>query len=506
MSARLGCKRFIALLLCLAGLWLSSCTSRESDSGNESGTEPLRISMMSYLLNAENPTDTIKNAIEEKTGTKLDIHWVLDSNYDEKMEASFAAGTLPQVVYIKNQVSYHQYRDAMRSGYFWEIGSLLQEYQNLKRLNPDILKNTSVNGKVYAIYSEVPLARQGVIYRKDWADRLGLAAPSTLDELYRMLKAFTEEDPDGNGMKDTFGLADRSDLVFGAFKTVSSYYGAPNNWGMGENGVLKPEFMFPAYQDTMEFFRRLYREGLINHDFPVMSKNDQINLFITGKAGVYIGSMEDVQTLSQKASAINPAAVLDVQNRIQGPRETGVWELPGYISGVVFPKSSVKTEAELRSILAFFDKLMEPDMANLVTYGMEGIHYTLREGRAQVSDNRQLLEKEVIPYATFLNRGSPEETGILKPYYTLAVRQKAAELVKDNASIAIADPTASLDSKTFAAKGSRLQEIIRDATYSYILEETDTEGFNQAVNRWRQEGGNSIIDEFNEAYQESGTP
>ncbi len=481
---------------------LAGCSGPSAGDPKEEGAEPLRITAMAYLMNAGNPSETLKQLIEEKTNTKLDIQWVLDSNYDEIMEASFAAGTLPQVVYIKNQVSFQQYRDAMKSGYFWEVGHLFKDYPNLSRLRPEILQNTAVDGKVYSIYAEVPSSRQGIIYRKDWADRLGLEAPATVEDLYRMMKAFTENDPDGNGLPDTIGLADRSDLVFGAFKTVSSYFGTPNNWGMAENG-LQPEFLFPGYRDTMDFFRRLYREKLINRDFTIMSKNDQINLLLTGKAGMYIGSMEDVQTFSRKLAAHDPAAVLDVQNRIEGPRGTGVWGLPGYISAVVFPKSSVKTEQELRAILGFFDRLMEPEMANLITYGIEGTHYTLVEGKVLSSENRQLLEKEVIPYATLLQRGSGHDTGIRDSYFTLPVRQKAARLVQDNEAIVIQDPTAALDSKTFAEKGTRLADMIRDATYAYILEEGSGDaGFTEAVEKWRQEGGSSMIAEYNEAYRE----
>lgn len=496
MSTERNCNnKLTALSISVMLLWPAGCSNDNLPEQQTANGEPTRISVMTNLYNSEKPADTIKKIIEEKTNTVLDIQWVPDSNYDEKMNASFAAGTLPQAVYIKNHASFTQYRDAMRSGYFWEIGPLLKDYPNLNQLKRQVLENTSVDGKTYSIYSEVPLSRQGVIYRKDWADNLGIAAPKTIDDLYTMLKRFTENDPDRNGEKDTIGLADRSDLVFGAFKTVSSYFGTPNYWGM-KDGRLMPEFTFPAYMDTLRYFKKLYSEGLINQDFPVISKTDQVNLFVTGKAGVYIGSMEDVQKISQKATAINPNAVLDVLNRIEGPRESGIWSLPGYISVVLFPKSSVKSEAELRGILAFFDKMMSPELANLASYGIEGTHYTVVEGKALVSDNRQLLEKEIIPFAN-LKMGDPGSINMLEPYFQLPVRAKAADLVKDNAKRAIHDPTAPLDSKTFAEKGARLQEIIKDATYQYILDMIDEAGFQKAVERWRQEGGDAIMEEYN---------
>lgn len=50
-------------------------------------------------------------------------------------------------------------------------------------------------------------------------------------------KAFTENDPDGNGKKDTTGFMDRSDLVYGAFKTLSSYFGTPNYWTIDKKEI-----------------------------------------------------------------------------------------------------------------------------------------------------------------------------------------------------------------------------------------------------------------------------
>ena len=268
----------------------ATSSSNGSPAQGENKNEPVSISIMANLHTPEVPSDMIEKLLEEKTGTKLDIQWVPDGTYDEKVNASFATGTLPQVTYLKNAASLVNMRDAIRNGQFWEIGPLLDQYPNLSKLKPEVLKNTAVDGKIYALYREVPLSRQGIIYRKDWADKLGLSAPTNVDEFYNMLKQFKEKDPDGNGKDDTIPLTDRNDLIYGAFKTISSWLGTPNNWGE-KDGKLAPEFMFPEYMETMKFFKKLHQEGLINQDFPVTSKTDQQNLFITGKSGVYIGAM-----------------------------------------------------------------------------------------------------------------------------------------------------------------------------------------------------------------------
>lgn len=216
--------------------------------------KPTEIKIMLPLNTTDTPPDTIKNEVEKLTNTKLTYQFFPADTYEEKLNSSFATGSLPQVTYLKNQTTFLQMKEAIKDGQFWEIGPLLSEFPNLNKLKPEILNNTKVDGKLYTLYIGRPLARQGIIYRKDWADKLGLKAPANTEELFAMAQAFTEKDPDGNGKKDTIGVVDRNELVYGAFKTVSSWFGTPNNWAE-KDGQLAPEFTFPQYIDTMDFFK-----------------------------------------------------------------------------------------------------------------------------------------------------------------------------------------------------------------------------------------------------------
>lgn len=459
----------------------------------------IQISMMANLHTTEIPSDTIKKMIEEQTGTKLSIQWVPDGIYDEKVYASLATGTLPKALYLKNAASLTFFRSEIRDGLFWEIGPHIDAYPNLSRLKPEVLNNASVDGKLYSLYQERALSRQGIIYRKDWADRLGLEAPATVEDLYVMLKEFTFSDPDGNGIHDTFGLTDRNDLIYGAFKTISSYFGTPNRWGWLDDS-LQPEFMFPEYMETMKFFRQLHTEGLVNPNFPVTSKQDQQELFVKGKAGVYIGAMGDVITLEAKLKQYEPDAVLDVHNRVLGPQGYGIWANQGYGSVVLFPKSAIATEEELKQVLSFFDQLMSPELANLIYWGIEGQHYTLRDGKGMASDSYRLREKEVKPYQSLMIGGFSTIPGMLQPITLNQVKEKAEHLIYDNESFLIYDPTVPLESPLDNEIGVRLQDIIRDATYQFIIGLLDEEGFQVEVERWLQQGGQQIIQEYNDAY------
>src|SRR5699024_4800936 len=232
------------------------------------------------------------------------------------------------------------------------------------KLKEPILNNTKIEGKIYGLYQGRPLSRQGVIYRKDWADNLGLDAPETTEDFFEMARAFTEDDPDGDGEDNTFGLTDRGDLVYGAFKTIASWFGTPNYWSE-QYGELVPEFMFPEYKETMDFMKELRDNSYMNQDFPVTSKDDQQDFFKNGTAGIYVGSMADVVSLYNDASELNADLVYDVHNNVKGPNgEFNVWAIPGFGSMFLFPKSAVESEEKLLQILGFFDNLMTPEYSN----------------------------------------------------------------------------------------------------------------------------------------------
>ncbi|WP_379158980.1 extracellular solute-binding protein [Paenibacillus sp. sgz5001063] len=482
-----------------------------SNAGTSGGTDtatkapepekPTEIKIMLPLNTSETPPDTIKTEVEKLTNTKLTYQFYPADTYEEKLNSSFATGSLPQVTYLKNQTTFLQMKESIKDGQFWEIGPYLSEFPNLNKLKPEILNNTKVEGKLYTLYIGRPLARQGIIYRKDWADKLGLKPPANVDELFAMAKAFTEQDPDGNGKKDTTGIVDRNELVYGAFKTVSSWFGTPNNWGE-KDGQLQPEFTFPQYYDTMDFFKKARDGGYMNQDFAATSKTDAVKMFVSGKAGMYIGgSMQDIDTLNKDLIKNFPNAVLDTHSMVAGPDgKFAQWMIPGYNNVVLFPKSAVKDEAELKKILAFYDKMMTPEVANLMYWGIEGTHYTVVDGKAKPADDKELIEREVKGYKDSVI-GEAETNGMYQSLNVLPGRLHAEELLLENVKVGVADPTAALDSPTYTSKGVELQQIITDATYKYIYGQIDKAGFEKEVQAWKDRGGQKIIDEYNAVYK-----
>jgi putative aldouronate transport system substrate-binding protein len=494
---KLGCVLSAALL---ATLSLASCAG-PATTGQPADDRPL-VSIMAPLHFPHAPDPALIKEIERLTDTRLDIKWVPDGIYTDKMNTSLMTNSLKKATFVK-YTDYNVVKNSVRSGAFWEIGPYLERFPNLSTLNGEILNQSALDDKIYGLYTERLSSRQGIIIREDWLEKLRRHKPETIDELYEVMRAFTYEDPDGNGIDDTIGIADRNDLIFGIFKTLSSYFGTPNNWRLTGKRLV-PEFETPEYLETMNFMRKLYEEKIMNQDFAVTSKEVQRDLFIRGKAGVYIGSMLDVQRLADAAQLINPQARFALINRIKGPQGYKIWSIPNYNGLYLFSKKAIKAEDELLEVLRFFDRSMEKDVANLMKYGFEGRHYQTEGDRVILPEESKELRANELSVIYTLMIADLSNPNIMKVVKQDSLSETAERLSEDNESFIVQDPTVGLKSDTADEKNVELYKIISDATYNYILGQLDEEGFRQEIERWKRNGGSKIIDEYTNDYFDNG--
>lgn len=462
-------------------------------SGKAGGSQtPLSLTMMlpSYGAEPMPKSSSVLRRLEELTNAKLTVTWVPSTSYTDKLSATVASGELPKVfVALEPKASYMI--NAVRSGMIWEVGPYLKDYPNLAKMSDIVLKNISIDGKIYGLYRERDLARFGLMIRQDWLANLNLQPPKNLDELYAVLKAFTTDDPDKNGQADTIGLAvGMQGSVIAGFKDILAYMGGPNEWE-AKDGKLIPSHMTEEYMQTMKFYKKLYDEKIINQDFALIP--DGRAVMYKGKAGLWIDNMLDGKNMEDNLKKVDPNAKIGLINRISGPKGERTRAGAGYLGAFMIPKTSVKTEEELKRILAYFDRVSEKDLQNLIKYGIEGKHYTIENGgytpsedpkiRAELTDSNQfmVLQGEVESYGTELE-------------------QLSSKLFRDNATIAVANPALALYSDTLTEKGKELSKIIDDATVKFIMGAIGESDWNQAVEKWRQSGGDKVIEEFNADY------
>ncbi|SFL58393.1 putative aldouronate transport system substrate-binding protein [Paenibacillus sp. 1_12] len=490
-----------AMVMTIGGTMLAGCSTSTLEQKNTSVAAdtgvPTPIQIMS-IGGAETPKENseVLKEIEKMTNTKLTITWVPDSAYVDKANATLASGELPQVMYT-NAIKSPNIMNAINAGAFWEIGPYLKEFPNLNKLDPDTMSSLAIDNKQYLLIRTRDSARHVVAYRKDWLTTLELQEPKTLDDLYKVAKAFTENDPDKNGKNDTYGFTEINTLdTFN--RNIAVYHGAPLSFGI-TNNALVPSFSTPEYLEGLKFYRKLFAEKIMNPDFVLINSKQRMEMMTKGKAGIIIAPDSDLITIQKDAVKLDPKAEFAFLQGFTGPKGLKVSGTGGYLGGFLFAKNSIKTEAELKKILGFFDKISTQEGMTLLSRGIKDVDYKLVDGFVtpipERSDGR-------IADGAFNNLAVLHQNVAL-PLKRTPVEDKVFSLVEANNKIAIFDMARAFNSQTKAEKGAQLDKTINDARIKYIMGEIDESGYLKAVELWNTSGGNQVMKELNEEYQKS---
>ncbi|WP_150267042.1 extracellular solute-binding protein [Paenibacillus tepidiphilus] len=487
----------------------SNAPATTASGGAAAGTEePLELTLMLPIFKTNYPKDgsPVAAELEKLTNTKIHFEWVPNASYADKFNITLASGKLPDIIYVGGTKE-TSFVNAVKSGAFWEVGPYLKDYPNLSQANPVILGNSAIEGKNYGIYRGRALGRNGVVFRQDWLEKVGLQTPETVDDFYNMLKAFKEQDPDGNGKDDTYGMV----LVkwtggwASGFDTMKLWFGAPNKWGI-QDGKLVPEHEYPEYLEALKFMKKLYDEKLINSDFAVMDSSKWNDPVVNNKAGVIVDVVDNAARLDDKIHAALQTSgtdepdrhYMDVIGGVKGA-DGQLHTLPtsGFAGMLAIPKSSVKTEEELKRVLTFLDRLNEEDLQTMLNYGLEGKHYTLVDGYIERSSDTVLLESEVEGLNQMLPFIPQDKAKQVKQ---TPLRVKQLEVQKANEATIVVNPAEALISTVYTQKGSQLDNVINDARIKFIVGQIDEDGLKDAFSVWRKTGGDELVQEMNELY------
>jgi putative aldouronate transport system substrate-binding protein len=468
---------------------------------------PLDLNVMLPIFKTNFPKDDgpVVTEIEKKTNTNIHLEWVPNASYTDKFNITLASGKLPSIIYVPD-VKNPSFVNAAKSGAFWEVGKYLKDFPTLSQANSIIMNNSSIDGKNYGVYRGRALGRNGINYRKDWLEAVGMQPPKTIDDFYNMLKAFKEKDPDKNGKNDTYGMVmvKWTGQWASSFDIMKLWFGAPNKWGVVD-GKLVPEHQTPEYLEALKFMKKLYDEKLINQDFAVFDSAKWNDPVVNNQAGVIIDVTDNAARLDDKIHQTLVKEGKDkpdihyIDNMIGVTGKSGLKALPtsGFAGLLAIPKSSVKTEDDVKRVLKFLDQMNSPELTTMAGYGLEGKHYT-KEGDAVVpSKDSALLESEVeglnqmLPFI-------PEDRG-LKVKQT-PLRLQTAKIQKEAEQFIVANPAEPFISQVYSQKGQQLDNVINDARIKFIVGQTDEAGLKTAFETWKKSGGDDLVKEMNDLY------
>lgn len=507
----------------------------------------IELSAMKNLYGDERylPGDDLNNnvwtrAYENELGIKINYQWaVAGEGFQQKVTMAVASDDLPELMTLPAK----DYFTLAKAGKLADLTPYFDKYASdtLKAtLNADggnQMKTAYVDGKLYGIPQTGGFdATADMIWiRQDWLEKLNLPVPKTLDDVVKIAKAFRNEDPDGNGIKDTFGIGFQKDLVSstGSFEGFfAAYHAYGKAWIRGEDGVISYGAIKPGMKEALAKLRELFAEDLIDVEFGVKDWKKVGEDIAAGKVGLFYGR-EGLPWMSAKDAIVNnPQAdwicvpIVSADGQPAKPVTTVTMERYFAV------RADVKhPEALLKIINLFQDKINNPKttMETLNTFGVDpksGINFAAyafggldpsedkpNKYFKQINDVLQGKEKvenihpEAIRYyntiKNYMDNGMDKGADPLGwNYYKFLGPDSSWKVIGYYRDNQLLERSAwfGLPTATMSQKGATLDKLQEETFIKIITGSAPVSDFDAFVENWKKLGGDQITKEVNEWY------
>lgn len=213
--------------------------------------------------------------LEEKTNVHLE--WVLASSAKEKkqkLSLLMSSGNYPDIIFSSGFTLAEQqvYAD---QGVLVPLNEYIDKYgietKKVFEAYPKVEKDlTLLDGNIYTLPKIADAmhirAPQKMWIYEPWLEKLNLEMPNTTEDFYQVLKAFKEQDPNGNGEADEIPMAGSITNQFfniEVFLMNAFIYDDGDKRMRVNNGKIETVFDKPEWKEGLEYLNKLYSEGLI---------------------------------------------------------------------------------------------------------------------------------------------------------------------------------------------------------------------------------------------------
>ncbi len=386
--------------------------------------------------------------LEKRTGIHFEFQHPSLNQEQEQFNLVMASGKYPDVI------EYNWLTGAaggpsryIKDGVILRLNNLIGQYApNLNKVltdRPDIRRLVVTDeGDIYCFpflrLDTILCVSQGMTMRGDWLDKLGLKAPTTIDEWYTVLKAFKEKDPNGNGKADEIALSTWRSNARGAFAR-QAFVGA---WGIAwefyqDKGVVKYGPYQPEFKEFLKVMAQWHKEGLMDRDaftdkqanFDAKITNHQIgSATMSGGSGIgkYMGLMAPKDSKFKIIGTPYPTLKAGEKPQL------GDRTFPYYGDGSVAITSANKHVVETVKLL---DYGYSPEGGRLYNFGIEGTSYTMVSGKPTFTPEVMKNPKGLAPaqamamYCRSINNGPfVQDPGYIMQYYELPEQKDALQV------------------------------------------------------------------------------
>ncbi|MWV42762.1 extracellular solute-binding protein [Paenibacillus sp. HJL G12] len=492
-------KMLTAIFALVLTFSMAGCGSKSSGTASSGVSEdkPTDISVTTITFGGT-PSNDLEGLQEigKKLNVKLHINYIPANNIGEKLNALLASKDLTDVMFVEYLESAPAYLSAVQQGAFWDLTPYIKDYPNLSQYPESVWNNLKVDGKIMSLPRIRPLdGHMAMSIRQDWLDKLGLKAPTTMDELYNVMEAFTKNDPDGDGKANTYGLA-----FVGAPTGLMPMFGAGNGWTQDSSGKLIPDWWTPQFKEGMAFLNKAYKAGLILPDFPVMKSTQLKEMLLQSKAGIAVNNIIDSYNYSQDLQKVKPEAKLTAYELPKASDGASHYtQATGYYGQLLINKKV--SEDKLKKILEVYDYTATQEGYNLVAYGIKDKDYTVSADGfiTQKEESKKLYDNSSSWLSGYFNKyARAEEPGI-----PADIRDYNHKLVDSISQVSVADPTIGFSpSEVYLENGADWTKKKQDMMVNVILGKNTLDEWDTFVRSYQEDSKfKKYVDEINEQYK-----
>ncbi|MFI9154108.1 extracellular solute-binding protein [Streptomyces sp. NPDC053367] len=356
--------------------------------------EPLSFS----LLHNDNPVYPMKRdwlfwkEVTERTGITLEPLDVPLADYEKKRSVLIGAGDAPFIIpktYHPSEVAFVSSGAIVPVSDYVHLMPHFRDKVRKWRLEPELDSLRQSDGKYYLLpgLHEKAKANYSLALRTDVLDRLGLALPTTWDEVYDVLRALKAEYPGKYPWTDRWST--NTPFPCGAlFGYLGQAYGVKAGWGY-DNISYDTEarkFVFTAatdrYRAMVEYVRKLVADKLLDPESFTQQDDQAVQKLLAEKSYVISANPQElVQNYRYNLRKQVRGARIDMVPVPLGPAGPVVLGGARLENGVMISGKALQADTFV-AMMQFVDWLWYSDEGQrLCKWGVPGVTCTASGGR-----------------------------------------------------------------------------------------------------------------------------
>lgn len=253
----------------------------------------------------------------------LEIEWIVvgADGWDERINLMFSTNDLPDII-MKGAIP--NLSAVVEDGQVIAIDDLMAYYSDgLKPLLEEYpgvdISSRASDGALYTLPGINTLkpnltSHRNLWINQKWLDNLGLEAPATTDELLDVLRAFRDQDADGDGNPSNeipYAVEDSGATHSARADIISGLFGLYNNLGYDNIQLVGDTVSFlkntDQWKEVLQYMNTMYTEGLLDNEVYTQTGDVSIAKISSGNVGVFGLSSDDLfTTVSGQYVALEP--------------------------------------------------------------------------------------------------------------------------------------------------------------------------------------------------------